>query len=132
MARDDLILRAKERAETTPAPNDWGYRLILDPGDGFVGRWRGETTDLGNEGRRIFLFWDADGERCFSRFYAALGREIDRAEPEIGTTIVVYRGDDYLGAQGTGFSFGVEIEPNDAPLPESADDYADEDDSIPF
>jgi hypothetical protein len=115
--RDDLLARAKERAEASPIPEDWGYRITLEEGDHFVGRWRGETVDEQNDRRRVFLFWNEAGEKCFSRFYAALGREIDRAVPRIGDTIVVYRGDDYIGQQGTGFAYGVETEPNDKPLP---------------
>jgi hypothetical protein len=128
---EGLIGRAKERAEASPVPDEWGYRIVLDEGEHFAGRWRGETVDELNDNRRIFLFWDPDGERCFSRTYAALAREIDRAAPQIGVTIVVYRGDDYLGQQGTGYSFGVETEPNEEPLPE-AELGDDGDDGIPF
>lgn len=121
---DDLIARAKERAEATPIPDGWGYRIVLEEGEAFVGRWRGQTTDEANENRQIFLFWDEAGEQCFSRTYAALAREIDRAQPTRGCTIVVFRGDDYTTGQGSGYSFGVETEPNDAPLPayEAGDD----------
>jgi hypothetical protein len=127
--RGDLIARAKQRAESGGIDENWGYRIKLDPGDSFVGRWRGETVDEQNENRRVFLFWDEDGERCFSRHYAALGREIDRVAPQLGTTVVVYRGADYTSQQGTGYAFGLETEPNDAPLPveERLDD-----DEIPF
>jgi|SRR6516165_770785 hypothetical protein len=116
--RDDLIGRARERAEASPVPDFWGYRLALEPGDAFVGRWRGETTDEANEDRRVFLFWDEDEEVCFSRLYTALGREIDLAAPTRGCTIVIVRGDDYTAAQGTGYSYGVVSEANDRPLPE--------------
>jgi hypothetical protein len=116
--QSELIARAKERAESSPTLGSWGYRIALDPQDVFVGRWRGETTDEDNDDRRIFLFWDQDGQPCFSRFYAALGREIDRASPSLGDRIAVYRGDDYNSSQGTGFAFGVECEPNDDPVPD--------------
>ena len=125
---DDLIAKAKEHAETPPLPEEWGYRVKLDPGGAFIGRWRGETVDEKNDNRRIFLFWDESGAQCFSRTYAALEREIDRTQPTLGYTIVVYRGDDYTGEQGTGYSFGVETKPNDAELP--ADPKPDHD--IPF
>lgn len=131
--RDQLIAAATERADTTPIPPDWGYRIQLDPGDSIVARWRGETVDEANENRRIFLLWDEDSQPCFSRFYAALGREIDQAAPELGCTIVIVRGDDYVGQQGTGYSFGVIVEPNDEPLPETAaSDPATDDGDIPF
>jgi hypothetical protein len=121
---DDLITQAKERAEASPLPDGWGHRIQLDPGAHFTGRWRGETTDEAHDNRRVFLFWDDDSQLCFSRFYAALGREIDSTKPNIGDTIVIVRGDDYTGAQGTGYSFGVATGPNDDPLPD--------DDGIPF
>jgi hypothetical protein len=114
----DLLSRTKERAEASPVPEEWGYRVQLDEGEHFIGRWRGETIDEANENRRIFLLWDEDCEPCFSRFYAALGREIDRAGPSVGDTIVVFRGKDYIGKEGTGYAFGVETEPNEAPLPD--------------
>jgi hypothetical protein len=124
---EDLLRRARECAESEvsliPAP--WGYRIVLDEDESFVGRWRGETTDPLNvddkgKPRRIFLLWDAEGQRCFSRHYAALGREINRTRPQIGDTIVIYRGADYAGQEGPGYSFGVETAANGAPLP--ADD----------
>jgi hypothetical protein len=117
-SRDDLIARAQERADAPPTPEGWGYRIVLEEGDAFVGRWRGETTDADNEDRRIYLFWDEDGGLCFSRTYAALEREIDRARPQVGATVALVRGKDYAGQQGTGYSFGVETEPNDDPLPD--------------
>jgi hypothetical protein len=126
----DLVDRAKERAEQAPVPEGWGYRVSLEENDHFVGRWRGETRDETND-RRVFLFWSIDKQPCFSRFYAALGREIDRAAPELGCLIVIYRGDDYTTAEGnSGFSFGVETGPSEEPLPSGAEPSAD--DGIPF
>jgi hypothetical protein len=118
---DELIARAKERSEASPVPEEWGYRIKLEPNDVFTGRWRGEVADEQNDNRRVFLLWDEAGEKAFSRFYAALGREIDRVKPKIGETIVIYRGEDYVGQQGTGFAYGVETEPNDAPLPDDVE-----------
>jgi hypothetical protein len=129
-SRDELIARARERAESPPTPEEWGYRIRLDPDEVFVGRYGGETIDEDNDNRRIFLFWDEDGEECFSRTYAALAREIDRVRPGLGDRVVIARGPDYQGAQGTGYSFGVESEPSDEPLPGAAPGA--EDDDIPF
>ena len=99
--RDQLIAAATERADTTPIPQDWGYRVALEPGDSFVGRWRGETVDEEHEGRRIFLPVDEDDQPCFSRFYAALGREIDQAGARSRAALSrSSRGDDYVGQQG--------------------------------
>jgi hypothetical protein len=128
--RDELIARAQDRASAPAVDESWGYRIKLEQGEAFVGRWRGETVDEDHDGRRVFLFWDETGHRCFSRSYAALDREIDAVTPTPGSTVVVARGNDYSGEKGTGFSFGVIVEPNDAPLPE--DDAADPEDGIPF
>jgi hypothetical protein len=127
----DLIAKAKERAEAPTTDPEWGYRIHLDPGEASDGRYRGETVDPDNENRRVFLLWDTDGERCWSRSYAALTREIDRARPEIGCRIVIYRGDDYVTGEGnTGFAFGVETAPCDDPLPGSDGDR--NEDEVPF
>ena len=135
MSNDDLVRRARERAETPPVDPEWGYRVQLAPGEWFEGRYRGETDDpdnLDNDGnpRRIFLFWDSiDGRRCWSRTYTALAREFDRARPTKGYTIVVFRGSDYASGKGNpGQSYGVEIEPNSDPLPDDDKNG----DGIPF
>jgi hypothetical protein len=140
MSRDDLLARARGRAEVSPVPDGWGYRVVLEEGDWFYGRWRGETidehsTDDNGNPRRIFLLWDEHDRLCFSRYYAALGREIDRVKPEIGCSVAIFRAADYVGQKGTGYSFGVEVEPNDAPLPGTETDAADDldhDPEIPF
>jgi hypothetical protein len=134
LAKDALLSRAKERAEGSPLPDTWGYRVALEEGDFFYGRWRGETVDELNSDdngkpRRIFLLWDEDEQLCFSRFYTALAREIDRAKPELGCSIAIYRGDDYVGQKGTGFTFGVVTEPSEKPLP-GGEPAADDD--VPF
>jgi hypothetical protein len=129
-ARDELIARAKDRAAAPLVDESWGYRIKLDQGEAFVGRWRGETVDEDHDGRRVYLLWDETGHRAFSREYAALGRELDAATPTPGCTIVIVRGGDYQAAQGTGFSFGVIVEPNDAPLPET--EAGSPDGEIPF
>jgi hypothetical protein len=116
---------ARQRAEISPIPDEWGYRIALDEGEHFVGRWHGETVDEQNDNRRVFLFWDQQGQRCFSRFYVALAREIDRVKPEVGATTVIYRGADYAAQQGTGYRFGVETEANKDPLPDAADEFDD-------
>ena len=125
--RNDLIAKARARAEAGPNPTEWGYRVQLDVAESFVGRWRGETVDADNDGRRIFLLWDADDGPCYSRSYAALAREVDRVMPTVGCTVAVFRGPDYIGAQGTGYAFGVQTEVNDDPLPAAGDG-----DDIPF
>jgi hypothetical protein len=120
---DELLARATERAEASPIPSEWGYRVALDEGDSFVGRWRGETEDPDNvdkqgRPRRIFLLWDTDGQPAFSRSYAALNREVDRVRPNVGDRVAIARAADYTSAEGTGFSFGLEADPCDHPLPD--------------
>jgi hypothetical protein len=120
--RDDLIARAKERAETPPTPEEWGYRVQIEEGESFVGRWHTETVDEDNNNRPIYLFWDESGEPCFSRHYASLERELKREDPAVGATVVVYRGDNYKTqyddeGESSGQSYGVTSEPNDDPLP---------------
>jgi hypothetical protein len=121
-ARDDLISRARERAEAPPIPEEWGYRIALEEGESFVGRWRDRTVDEDND-RPIYLFWDESGEPCFSRHYASLERELNREDPAVGATVVIYRGDNYKTqyddeAEKSGQSYGVTVEPNDDPLPD--------------
>ena len=131
--RDDLIARAKTRAESPATPEEWGYRVTLDEGESFVGRWRGRTVDEDNENRSIYLFWDESGEQCFSRQYASLERELDRENPADGATVVVYRADNYKTqhddeGEASGQSYGVTTEPNDNPLPGAAAAAADDED----
>jgi hypothetical protein len=120
----ELVARAKERAAAKPVDESWGYRIDLDVGESFAGRYRGEAADAQNGGRRVFLFWDRDDQLCWSRTYAALEREIDQAAPAVGATIVLVRGEDYASGKGNpGRSFGVATEPHDGRLPgEGRDD----------
>jgi hypothetical protein len=120
---DDLIARAKERAEGPPVPEEWGYRVTLEEGESFVGRWRERTVDVDNEDRPIYLLWDAEGAECFSRHYASLERELTREDPTTGATVVIYRAENYKTqyddeGEQSGQSYGVTTEPNDAPLPD--------------
>jgi len=135
----DLMARARERAEAQGqgGSDDWGYRLALEEGGEFLGRFRGETTDPNNADqngnpRRIFLLWDEHNQRCYSRSYAALNREIDQNYPSIGATIAIVRGKDYVSANGTGYSFGVVTEANPHALPSEIVLDGSDGDDIPF
>jgi hypothetical protein len=128
---DDLLARARERADARAIPEDWGYRVRLDEEESFVGRWRGRGVDENwTPVREIFFAWDCDDEPCFFRYYAALGREIERVTPTIGDRIAIWRGVDYTTQEGnTGYSFGVEVEPCSNSLP---GEPAGAHDGIPF
>jgi hypothetical protein len=131
---DDLVARARKRAETSSTPSEFGYRVVLRELDHFVGRWRGETTDPDSEGRRIYLLWDEGGNPCFSRDYVSLGREVDRVRPEPGDLVVIARGSDYLSQQGRrGFRFVLEKQSCDESLGATAPwAAADVSDGIPY
>jgi hypothetical protein len=138
--RDELIAAAKARAEAPPAPEEWGYRVALEEEETFVGRWRGETVDEDNENRRIFLVWDEAGEPAFFRYYASLGRELDREHPSVGDTVVIYRAGNYKTqyddeGERSGQSYGVTTALNDAPLPGEAalgSGQLSDDEDVPF
>lgn len=127
----ELLSRAKERADARGVPGEFGYRIQLGEEESFLGRWRGKGVDENwTPAREVFFFWDADDQPCFSRYYAALARELERVQPAVGDRIAVHRGVDYTTAEGnTGYSFGVEAEPSDAPLPDADDDKGD---GVPF
>jgi hypothetical protein len=136
MSDDDLITRARQRAESGGVDESWGTLLDLEEDETFDGRYRGATTDPDN-GRAIWPLWDQDDELRWSRNYASLEREMEKAAPSIGDRIVIYRGDNYKtaydGDKGPkGRSFGVVCEPSDRPLPASVDASGDTVDGIPF
>jgi hypothetical protein len=131
--RDDLVAKAKARADAGGLDESWGELVDLDEDESFVGRYRGLTADPQND-RPIHLFWGENGELRWSRSYAALDRELEEARPQIGDRIVVYRGRNYKtafdGDEGPkGRSFGVVCEPTDEPPPAEG---APADDGIPF
>lgn len=117
---ETLAERARRNADERDA-DEWGYRLALEVDETFEGRYRGETTATGGDygDQRLFLFWDRDGATCYMRGHASLVRKMEAAAPQVGDSIGVARGDDYTSAGGTGYSYGVVAEPNDAPLPEA-------------
>jgi hypothetical protein len=113
---DDMNERALAQANAGPDSGENGYRIHLDVGQTFQGRYRGETVDAQFD-RAIFLFWDRDDQTCYMREYASLRRRIDQATPSPGDVVVIARGDDYTSANGTGYSFGVMVVTSDDPLP---------------
>jgi hypothetical protein len=127
----ELLSRAKERADTRVVSGEYGYRVALEEEESFLGRWRGKAVDENwTPAREVYLLWDSDDQPCFSRYYAALGRELERVKPAVGDRVAIYRGVDYTTQDGnTGYSFGVEAEPCEDPLPGADDEKRD---GIPF
>jgi hypothetical protein len=121
---DDLVAQAKARAEGGGAVDEsWGDLIQLDEGESFVGRYRGHANDPKHD-RLIYLFWDVEGAPCWSRYYAALGRELEGAAPMIGDRVAIHRGPNYKtgheepGEPPKGQSYGVVCEPSSDPLPD--------------
>lgn len=121
---DDLLNRARESEAEKPDNENWGDRVTLEVGEAFAGRWRGETIATGGDygDQRLFLLWDADLQERYMRGHKALASKIDKASPSIGDSVVIYRGEDYVSSNGTGYSYGIATEPNDEPLPDVDDD----------
>lgn len=134
--RDELIARAKERAEGTPTPEEWGYRITLEEGESFVGSWKDRTVDEDHDDRPVYLFLDEAGEDCFSRHYASLERELTREDPAPGDTVVIYRAENYKTrfddeGEASGQSYGVTTEPKGDPPP-GAPAAAADDENFPY
>jgi hypothetical protein len=115
-----------ERAQANASERDdseWGYKLTLDPGATFEGRWRGETMATGGEygNQRVFLFWDRDGALCFMYGKARLARKVDSQLPAEGDSVAVFRGDDEFSNGRTIHTYGLAVEPSTEPLPEPPD-----------
>lgn len=114
---DSLIDRARQNANENDA-GEWGYRVELDIGAAFEGRYRGETTTSSEYGeQRVFLFWDRDGALCFMYGKARLARKFDSMQPREGDSIAIERIDDELSGGRRIYRFGVAIEQNMDALP---------------
>jgi hypothetical protein len=136
---DDLAARARERArenEVPPVPEDWG-KLLEIPEDGdFVGRYLADTSDeRWDPPRPVFLLVDSEGERCWIPGRYRLVQEMQRVKPGRGADIAVFRDFDIETKNGTMHVYGVEAEPNDAPLsgdPAGKPDQLGDDEDMPF
>jgi hypothetical protein len=121
--QDDLIGHARDRAESSGTPSEWGDPLVLEEdGGSFVGRYRGRSLDhTYDPPRDVFLLWDEDGVPCYMRGRIRLVQEFDRAAPEVGDRVAIYRGVDYVTQAGnSGHAYGLESEPCSDPLPAAA------------
>jgi hypothetical protein len=128
--------RARENAAENDA-GEWGYRVELDVGASFEGRYRGETTTTSDYGeQRVFLFWDRDGALCFMYGKTRLARKLDSLQPNEGDSIAIARIDDELSQGRRIFRFGVAVEPNFDALPtppvEARSSYVPPDDDPPW
>ena len=117
-ARDDLAARARERAQGSAVPEAWG-KLVEIPEDGdFVGRYVADASDeRWDPPRPVFLFVDADGGRCWIPGRYRLVQEMQRVKLGRGADIAIFRDFDIETKNGAMHVYGVEAEPNDAPLP---------------
>ena len=124
---ETLADRAKRNASEREG-GEWGYRVALEVGETFEGRYRGTELATGGDygDQTLFLFWDRDGASCYMRGHASLVRKVESAEPGIGDTVAVFRADDYQSAGGTGYTYGIAAEPCDDPIPDSPEFDVDE------
>lgn len=121
---EDLLNEARDRAEQSGDGGGWGYRITLDEGASWQGRWRGqETTDGMNGPQPVYLLWDGDGALCF--MYGAhkrLVREVERTQPDVGYDVAIWRGEDQVSNGRAAFAYGVAVRPNMDALPTVPDD----------
>jgi hypothetical protein len=135
----DLMNRARQAANERD-DGEWGYRVTLEPGDGFEGRWRGQTSREGNYGDQpVYLMFDPNGELCF--IYggrARLDRWIEKLAPSEGDRIAIYRDEDEWAGDKTIHKYGVVTEPcyDALPVPPEPgaghDRYVPTDQDVPF
>jgi hypothetical protein len=130
--RDDLAARARERAHGSAVPEDWGKLVEIPEDDDFVGRYVTDTSDeRWDPPRPVFLLVDADGGRCWIPGRYRLVQEMERVKPGRGADIAIFRDFDIETKNGTMHVYGVEAEPNDAPLPGESSQLGDDED-MPF
>jgi hypothetical protein len=134
---DDLIARAKAASEGFVVPESWGEAVELEEGGGvFIGRYRGvESSSRGP----VYLFWDEGQQPRFFWPAYRLKLGMDRESPSLGDTVCVYRDANYETqyddpGEASGLAYGVAVESNDAPLPETpaTGDEPAADDDLPF
>jgi hypothetical protein len=130
---DDLLARAKEHAQGSAVPEDWGELLEIPEGGDFVGRYIADTSDeRWDPPRPVFLLVSADGERVWIPGRYRLVQEMERVKPSRGDDIAIFRDFDTQSKSGnTVHVYGVEAEPNDAPLPGESSQLGD-DKPLPF
>jgi hypothetical protein len=130
---DDLAARAKERAQGSAVPEDWG-KLLEIPEDGvFVGRYVADASDeRWDPPRPVFLLVDADGGRCWIPGRFRLVQEMQRVKPGRGADIAIFRDFDIDTKNGTMHVYGVEAELNDAPLPGEPAGQVEDSEEMPF
>jgi hypothetical protein len=142
---DELLTEARLRLQELEKQQkddevDWGDRIELQPGDSFVGRWKGETEGHNKDGGTftVYLLWDRDGKRRFMFQTTRLGWEIRDLAPAVGDEIAVVRGTDLLAQSGRSPTqrYAVRSRPCSDPLPETPSETGGEqlavDDDIPF
>src|SRR4029453_6991674 len=104
---DDVAARARERAQGSAVPEHWGKLL--------------ELPDAGGA-----------GGRCWTPGRYRLVQEMQRVQPDRGADVAIFRDFDIETKNGTMHVYGVEAEPNDAPLPGEAASQLGDDEGMPF
>jgi hypothetical protein len=131
--RDDLAARARERAQGSAVPDDWGKLLEIPEEGDFVGRYVADASDeRWDPPRPVFLLVDSDGERCWIPGRYRLVQEMERAKPGRGADVAIFRDADIETKNGTMHVYGVEAEPNDTPLPGEAASQLGDDEDMPY
>jgi hypothetical protein len=80
----------------------------------------------------VFLLVDSDGERCWIPGRYRLVQEMERAKPGRGDDVAIFRDADIETKNGTMHVYGVEAEPNDAPLPGEPAGQLGDDEEMPY
>jgi hypothetical protein len=127
---DDLLEQARARLreleEQADTGDELGERITLEPGQHFLGRYRGEVEMRTRDGETIAVlgFWDQEGRKRFHYKTAGLVMEFDADPVAIGDDVVLVRGEDReFEAQGelrTMHRFAVRSKSSPDPLPGDA------------
>jgi hypothetical protein len=109
---------------------EWGERFTLQPGDTFVGWWRGQDSWRGDYGETpVYLLRDRDGEDVFHwGGRAQLDKRIAKAAPKPGDRIAIRRLEDAPAEEGRSPAWRVRV----AVAPGGGAMPGDVDSDIPF
>ena len=108
----DLRRQAEEQLEGGTSPAEWGPAVALSEHEEFVGGYVGQKSDPSSDGRPAYLLLDESGERCFVRGdVVLLDKRMAKAAPNPGDRILIIRGEDATGRNGSYHTYAVAVEP---------------------